>query len=202
MTAAFWITTLVIVATPGTGVLYTVGAALARGWRASLLAAFACTLGIVPHVAAAVTGLAALLHASALAFESLRFAGVAYLVYLAWKTWRDHGALEVDETQRRPDAWSVIRTGVLINLLNPKLTLFFFAFLPQFVRPGPDALPQMLVLSAAFMAVTLAVFAIYGLFASVVRQHVLGRPNVATWLRRGFAATYVLLAARLATTER
>jgi len=202
MTAAFWITTLVIVATPGTGVLYTVGAALARGSRASLLAAFACTLGIVPHVAAAVTGLAALLHASALAFESLRFAGVAYLVFLAWRTWRDRSALEVDERQRQPNAWSVVRTGVLINLLNPKLTLFFFAFLPQFVQPGPDALGQMLLLSGAFMGVTLAVFAAYGLLASGMRRHVLGRPRVATWLRRGFATTYVLLAARLATAER
>jgi threonine/homoserine/homoserine lactone efflux protein len=202
MTSAFWITTLVIVATPGTGVLYTVGTALARGPRASLLAALACTMGIVPHVAAAVTGLAAVLHASALAFESLRLAGVAYLAYLAWKTWHNRGALEVEETQSRPDAWSVIRTGVLINLLNPKLTLFFFAFLPQFVRPGPDALTQMLVLSAAFMVVTLGVFAIYGLLASALRRHVLGRPRVATWLRRGFASTYLLLAARLATTER
>ena len=202
MTAAFWITTLVIVATPGTGVLYTVGAALARGSRASLLAALACTLGIVPHVLAAVTGLAAILHASALAFESLRFAGVAYLVYLAWRTWRDHSALEVDERQRPPNARSVIRTGVLINVLNPKLTLFFFAFLPQFVQAGPDALAQMLLLSGVFMAVTFVVFAAYGLLASAMRRHVLGRPRVATWLRRGFAATYVLLAARLATAER
>jgi len=202
MTTAFWITTLVIVATPGTGVLYTVGAALSRGSRASLLAAFACTLGIVPHVLAAVTGLAALLHASAVAFDSLRFLGVAYLVYLAWKTWRDDSALVADAPAPRIDALAVVRTGILINVLNPKLTLFFFAFLPQFVPSGPDALRQMLVLSGAFMGVTLAVFAVYGLLASVFRRHVIERPRVATALRRGFAATYVLLAARLATSER
>jgi len=149
-----------------------------------------------------VTGLAAVLHASALAFDSLRFAGVAYLVYLAWKSWRDHGALEVDETQARPDAWSVIRTGVLINLLNPKLTLFFFAFLPQFVRPGSDALAQMLVLSAAFMAVTLGSSRSTGCSRRRSGTTCWDGRAWRTWLRRGFAATYAVLAARLATSER
>jgi threonine/homoserine/homoserine lactone efflux protein len=202
VTLEFWITTLVIVATPGTGVIYTLAAALSHGARASLLAAFACTLGIVPHVLAAITGLAALLHSSALAFEVVKYLGVGYLVYLGWQTWRDRTPLEVDDRRRRSAA-RVIRTGILINLLNPKLTVFFFAFLPQFVRPGdPNALVAMVGLSGVFMAVTFVVFAVYGLFASAFRSAVIERPRVVTWMRRGFAATYVALAARLAVAER
>jgi threonine/homoserine/homoserine lactone efflux protein len=202
VTTEFWITTLVIVATPGTGVTYTVAAGLAHGARPSVLAAFACTLGIVPHVVAAITGLAALLHSSAVAFEIVKYLGVAYLVYLAWQTWRDRTPLELDR-ERRESPWRVLRTGVLINLLNPKLTIFFFAFLPQFVRPSDaNALLQMLVLSAVFMAVSFAVFAVYGLFAAGFRAAVIERPPVVTWLRRGFAATYLVLATRLALQER
>jgi threonine/homoserine/homoserine lactone efflux protein len=202
VTPEFWITTLAIVATPGTGVLYTIAAGLSRGTRASVVAAFACTLGIVPHIAAALTGLAALLHASALAFDVLKYAGVAYLVYLAWQTWRDRSPLSVDEA-RPQSTLRVIRTGILINLLNPKLTIFFFAFLPQFVRPGDAAaVPLMLQLSAAFMAVTFAVFVVYGAFAAAVRRHVLERSSVVASLRRGFAATYLVLAARLAVERR
>jgi threonine/homoserine/homoserine lactone efflux protein len=199
----FWITTLVVVATPGTGALYTIAAGLARGARASILAALACTIGIVPHLIAAITGLAALLHTSAVAFAVVKYLGVAYLIYLAVMTWRDRGSLvaDADATPRSP--WRVIGTGVLINLLNPKLTIFFFAFLPQFVHPGqPDTVPTMLLLSGIFMAVTFVVFALYGLFAAGFRAQVIRRPRVVAWLRRSFAAAYVLLAARLAIPER
>lgn len=203
MSIEFWITTLVVVATPGTGALYTIAAGLSRGARASILAAFACTLGIIPHLIAAVTGLAALLHASAVAFNVLKYLGVAYLLYLAYKMWRDKTPMTLDEGAPALSPWRVIVQGVLINLLNPKLTIFFFAFLPQFVRPGQaDALPLMLELSGIFMAVTFVVFAIYGIFAAGVRQHVIRRPKVVTWMRRSFAAAYVLLAARLAIPER
>jgi threonine/homoserine/homoserine lactone efflux protein len=203
MSIEFWITTLVVVATPGTGALYTIAAGLSRGARASILAAFACTLGIIPHLVAAVTGLAALLHASAVAFSVLKYLGVAYLLYLAYKMWRDKTPMTVDEGTPALSPWRVIVQGVLINLLNPKLTIFFFAFLPQFVRPGQaDALPLMLELSGIFMAVTFVVFAIYGVFAAGMRRHVIRRPKVVTWMRRSFAAAYVLLAARLAIPER
>jgi threonine/homoserine/homoserine lactone efflux protein len=199
----FWITTLVVVATPGTGALYTIAAGLARGVRASILAAFACTIGIVPHMIAAITGLAALLHTSAVAFNVVKYLGVAYLVYLAVMTWRDRSSLVADKDATPRSPWRVIGTGVLINLLNPKLTIFFFAFLPQFVHPGQaDTLPMMLALSAVFMVVTFVVFALYGLFAAGFRTHVIRRPRVVTWMRRSFAAAYVVLAARLAIPER
>jgi threonine/homoserine/homoserine lactone efflux protein len=203
MTVAFLLTTLVVVATPGTGAVYTIGAGLARGRRASFIAALGCTVGVVPHMIAAITGLAALLNASAVAFQTLKWLGVAYLLYLAWQTLRDRSAIEID-TQRTPVSfWRVIGTAVLINLLNPKLTIFFFAFLPQFVPASdPNATLTMIWLSLVFMAVTFIVFAVYGAFAATMRRQVVSRPRVVAWMRRTFAATYVLLAGRLALEGR
>lgn len=203
MSWAFLVTSLVIVATPGTGALYTLAAGLTRGSRASILAAFACTLGTVPHLLAAITGLAALLHASGVAFQAIKYAGVAYLLYMAWATWRDKGALAVD-AEGKPSSWrSVIAAGITLNLLNPKLTIFFFAFLPQFVPAGkPGALAQMLALSAVFMAMTFIVFAAYGVAAAVLRDKVLSRPKVLDRIRKAFAATFLALSARLAFESR
>jgi threonine/homoserine/homoserine lactone efflux protein len=203
MDIAFWLTTVVVVATPGTGAVYTISMGLSRGWRASLIAAAGCTLGVVPHMLAAITGLAALLHASAIAFQTLKYAGVAYLLFLAWQTWRDRSSLVADDSvEGQLSGWSIIRQAVLINLLNPKLTIFFFAFLPLFVRPGAgEGWVQMALLSLAFMAVTFVVFAAYGVLASAVRSHVLERPRVVTWMRRTFASAYVVLAGRLAVPE-
>jgi threonine/homoserine/homoserine lactone efflux protein len=203
MSIEFLITTLIVVASPGTGVIYTLAAGLSRGARASVLAAFACTLGIIPHMAAAITGLAALLHTSALAFEVIKYLGVAYLLYLAWTTLREHGALSVEADTTPKSARQVIVTGILINILNPKLSIFFFAFLPQFVSTtDPNALPRMLGLSAVFMLATFVIFAIYGVFAAAVRQHVVSRPRVLTWMRRAFAGAFVALGVKLAFTDR
>jgi threonine/homoserine/homoserine lactone efflux protein len=202
MSATFLLTTLVVVAIPGTGAVYTISAGLSRGWRASIVAAFGCTLGVLPHMVTAITGLAALLNASAAAFQAIKWLGVAYLLYLAWQTWRDSSELSVAETAAPASAPQVILTAVLINLLNPKLTIFFFAFLPQFVPAGtPDGWLQMTWLSLVFMAATFAVFALYGIFAATMRRQVLTRPRVVTWMRRTFAATYLLLAGRLAITS-
>ncbi|MFA9271674.1 MAG: LysE family translocator, partial [Baekduiaceae bacterium] len=193
MSAAFLLTTLVVVATPGTGALYTIATGIARGARQSIVAAFGCTLGCVPHMVAAITGLAALMHASAMAFQTVKWAGVAYLLYLAWATWRDRTDLDPAADGRPPrSARHVVRTAVLINLLNPKLTIFFFAFLPQFVAAdAPHPRLEMAGLSAVFMAATFGVFAIYGLGAAAVRERVLRRPRVVAWMRRSFAAAYV-----------
>lgn len=202
MSLTFLLTTLVVVATPGTGAVFTVAAGLSRGARAGVVAALGCTVGVVPHVLAAITGLAALLNASAVAFQTIKWVGVGYLLYLAWRALRDRDPVHVEE---RPveSAWRVIRTAVLINVLNPKLTIFFFAFLPQFVPVGTShAAWRMAWLSLVFMAVTFAVFAVYGVCAASMRHHVLERPAAMTWLRRTFAATYVLLAGRLALQTR
>lgn len=203
MSVEFLVTTLVIVATPGTGVVYTLAAGLSRGGRASVVAAVGCTLGIVPHMLAAISGLAALLHTSAVAFQTLKYLGVAYLLYMAWATLGERGALVVEGDTAPRSAARVILSGILINVLNPKLTVFFFAFLPQFVSAGePDAVLRMLELSAVFMLFTLVVFAAYGVFAAAVRRHVVSRPQAMTWMRRVFAGSFVALGARLAVTDR
>jgi threonine/homoserine/homoserine lactone efflux protein len=203
MSPEFLLTTLIIVASPGTGAIYTIAAGLGRGSRASVLAAFACTLGIVPHLVAALTGLAALLHASALLFEIVKYAGVAYLLYMAWATIRERSAMKLDAKPDSRTAWQVLIDGVLINLLNPKLSIFFVAFLPQFIASNEqNVLARMLELSGVFMLATFVIFAIYGLFAAAMRDRVVSSPRVMAWMRRTFAAAFVALGARLALTER
>ncbi len=199
MNIEFLITSLIIVVTPGTGVLYTIAAGLSRGTRASVIAAFGCTLGIVPCMVAAITGLAALLHASATAFQIMKYLGVAYLLYMAVSTLRDKGALTTDGDATPRSAAKVIVSGILLNVLNPKLTLFFFAFLPQFVsRRERYPVLRMLELSFIFMLLTFVVFVGYGRFAAAMREHVISRPQVLTWLRRFFAGAFIALAAGLA----
>lgn len=203
MSPEFLLISFIVVASPGTGVIYTLAAGLAHGGRASVLAAFACTLGIVPHLLAAMLGLAALLHTSALAYEAVRYAGVAYLLWMAWQTLRERGALSVAPAAGRRPPLRVVIDGIAINILNPKLSIFFVAFLPQFIAAG-EARPllRMLALSAVFMAMTFAVFVVYGLFAAAMRAHVISRPTVMTWMRRTFAAAFVMLGLRLALQER
>jgi len=203
MSISFLLTSLIVIVSPGTGVLYTLAVALSRGSRASVAAAFGCTLGILPHMLAAMLGLAAVLHTSALAFSALKWCGVVYLLYMAWQTLRERGALAVDGQADDTRGRRVVVTGFLINILNPKLSIFFLAFLPQFI--GADEahpLARMLELSAVFMLMTWVVFALYGLFAAAVRDRVVSRPNVMSWLRRAFAGGFALLGARLALADR
>ena len=203
MSIEFLMTSLIVVASPGTGVLVTLAAGLSRGARAAVVAAFGCTLGIVPHMLAAVTGLAALLHTSALAFQAIKYAGVAYLIYMAWTTLQEQGALKVEANNAPRSDAHVIVSAIFVNLLNKKLSIFFFAFLPQFVSLGEDnPLRRMLELSLVFMAMTFAVFVAYGVFAASVRTHVISRPRVLAWMRRTFAAAFVALGAKLAVAER
>ena len=203
MSIEFLLTSFIVVATPGTGVLYTIAAGFSRGARASLIASVGCTLGIVPHMVAAITGLAALLHTSAMAFQILKYLGLAYLLYMAWSTLRDKGALTVEKDTAPQSARKVIISGILINILNPKLTIFFFAFLPQFVSANdPNAFLRTVQLSAVFMLLTFVVFIGYGRFAAAIRNHVISRPRVLTWMRRVFASAFVALGARLAFTDR
>ena len=203
MSLSFLLTSLIVIASPGTGVLYTLAAALTKGARASIAAAFGCTLGIVPHMSAAMLGLAAVLHTSALAFTALKWLGVLYLMFMAWQALRERGALAVDARLDGRSAKRVIVTGFLINILNPKLSIFFLAFLPQFIAANEShPLMRMLELSTAFMAMTFAVFAVYGLFAASVRDRIVTRPKVMTWLRRVFAGGFAALGARLALAER
>lgn len=204
MTIEFFVTALVVVLIPGTGVVYTVATGLTAGRRESVAAAFGCTLGIIPAIAAAVIGLSALLHTSALLFQAIKFAGVAYLLYLAWQTLRDTGPLQItDKAPTHRSLYAIARTGCLINVLNPKLSVFFLAFLPQFVDAGAGSpISQMLLMGVVFMAMTFAVFVVYGAFAALVGERILRSQTVLTWMRRSVAAAFAGFGLRLAFADR
>ncbi|WP_203141824.1 LysE family translocator [Marinobacter mangrovi] len=201
--AEFLLTSLVVVLIPGTGVIFTVSSGLMHGRRASLFASLGCTLGIVPHLLATILGLAAIMHTSAVAFQVLKYAGVAYLLYLAIATWRDRSAFSVQDVRRKGGVASLVLRAFLLNILNPKLTIFFLAFLPQFVATDSlSPLAQLLGLSGVFMAMTFVVFVIYGQLAHAFRTVVIESPKVQGWLRRGFAAAFAGLGVQLALTDR
>ena len=203
MSLEFLITSMIVILLPGTGVIYTLAVGLGRGLKPSIAAAFGCTLGIVPHAIASIVGLAAILHASAVAFQVIKFLGVAYLLYMAWSILRDGGALSVEGDRSETSAGKIILSGVLINLLNPKLSLFFLAFLPQFVpADAAHPAPLMIGLALTFMLMTFVVFVGYGACASLARDYVISRPRVMQWLKLTFAGSFGLLGLRLALAER
>jgi threonine/homoserine/homoserine lactone efflux protein len=198
----FLVTSLVVVLIPGTGVIYTVTTGLFRGRRASIAAAIGCTAGIVPHLSACVLGLSAILHMSALAFQTIKFAGAAYLLYLAWSLWRDQNTFQINKPADGKGFFQIVFRGFLINILNPKLSIFFLAFLPLFVVPGAlSPIHQLLILSAVFMGMTLIIFMIYGILASFVCAYVVNSPKMTCWLQRTFAAVFAVLAAKLAISK-
>ncbi|MBU1297048.1 MAG: LysE family translocator [Gammaproteobacteria bacterium] len=200
----FLITSLILVLIPGTGVIYTISTGLFQGARASFSAALGCTLGIVPSMLASIFGLAVILNTSAMAFQVVKFIGVAYLLYLAWCMWRETGGLALEKKEEQNiNLFQVALKGCLINVLNPKLTIFFLAFLPQFINSNvTSATSQMLLLGGIFMAMTLIVFILYGTLASKARRYLIGSSKVAKYMQRTFAASFALLGIKLAFTDR
>ncbi len=202
MSLEFLLTSLVVVLLPGTGVIYTLAVGLGHGFKASIAAAFGCTLGIVPAAIASIAGLAALLHTSALAFQTIKYLGVVYLFYMAWKILKDNTVMEVSENKAQTGFWRIATTGTLLNILNPKLSLFFLAFLPQFISPtAPNAMTSLIWLAVVFMAMTFVVFVAYGAFAASARDYVIRRPSVMKWIKRCFAGTFGFLGAKLAVSD-
>jgi threonine/homoserine/homoserine lactone efflux protein len=198
----FLITSLVVVLIPGTGVIYTISNGLFLGWRASIAAAFGCTAGIIPHLSASIFGLSVILHMSALAFQVIKFAGAAYLLYLAWAMWRETGSLKFDSHSTKIGLWQIVRKGFLINILNPKLSIFFLAFLPLFVDLNASSPTlNMVLLSLMFMAMTLFIFILYGISANGVRRYVVNSPRLIAWLQRSFAGIFAALGIKLALTD-
>jgi len=203
MSIEFLITSIIVILLPGTGVLYTLAVGLGRGFRASVAASFGCTLGIVPSAFASIIGLAAIFHASAMAFQVVKYLGAAYLLFMAWQILRSGGTLDVNEQTKPKTMFATALNGTLINTLNPKLSLFFLAFIPQFVGTSlPNAMAAMAQLAAVFMALTFIVFVGYGACAALARDYVITRPAIMTWLRRSFAAAFGFLSLRLALSER
>lgn len=202
ITVHFLLTSLIVVLIPGTGVIYTVSTGLFLGRRSSIAAALGCTAGIIPHLVAGALGLSAVLHLSAVAFQVMKYLGTLYLLYMAWSMWKETGALKLDSSGGARNYRQLFVRGIALNLLNPKLTIFFLAFLPLFTAPGSSSpVLQMLVLSGVFMAMTLAVFIVYGLLAGSVRHYIINSPAITRRLQRSFAALFAALGIKLALTE-
>ena len=203
LNAEFLLTSLVVVMIPGTGVIYTVSNGLFLGRRAGIAAAFGCTGGIIPHLSAGILGLSAILHMSAMAFQIVKYAGVAYLLYLSWSMWRETGSLNFKNPSRSKSMLKIAIRGILINILNPKLTIFFLAFLPLFISPETESpAAQMIILSLVFMAMTLIIFILYGLSANLLRKQVAGSPKLILLLQRSFAAFFAVFGVKLALTSK
>ncbi len=199
----FLITSLVVVLIPGTGVIYTVSTGLFLGRRESIAAAIGCTAGIIPQLTASILGLSAILHMSALAFQSIKYAGAIYLLYLAWSMWRETGTVDINSHSHKKGLWKIITKGVLINILNPKLSIFFLAFLPLFISPNSSSpMFEMLILGNIFMAMTLIIFILYGVLANGFRTYVMNSPKLLIWLKRSFAATFAAFGVKLAMTSK
>lgn len=199
----FLITSLIVILIPGTGVIFTISTGITQGRRASIYAAMGCTCGIVPHLLATILGLAAIMHTSAVAFQLLKYAGVVYLFFIAYSTWQDQSTLTLEGTAVPVSPRGLIVKAFLLNILNPKLTIFFLAFLPQFVATDSRTpLLSLLLLSSIFMAMTFVVFVIYGSLAHAFRQAVIESAPVQAWLRRSFTAAFAGLGIHLAFSER
>ncbi len=199
----FLLTSLIVVLMPGTGVLYTISTALFLGKKESIFAAIGCTAGIIPHLIATILGLSAILHTSAVAFSILKFVGVAYLLYLAYSMWKENGTMQINESIDKSSLFKIATKGFLINILNPKLSIFFLAFLPQFISSSSiTPLNDMLLLSLSFMFMTFVVFVIYSIFASQTRVFIINSPKIMLRVQRTFASIFVLFSAKLAMAER
>ena len=195
----FLLASLVVVLIPGTGVIYTITTGLTLKWQASIAAAIGCTLGIVPHILASILGLSALLNMSAQVFSALKIAGSMYLLYLAWNMWRGAGTLEINQKSTGSSITEIIIKAIAINLLNPKLTIFFFAFLPLFVsKDSSSPTLEMIMLSAVFMGMTFLIFALYGILASGISAYLINSSRTVKRLQQAFAAVLAIFAVKLA----
>jgi len=203
ISADFLITSIIVVLVPGTGVIYTVSTGLARGWRGGIAAAIGCTAGIIPHLTAAVLGLSALMHMSAIVFQVMKYAGAAYLLFLAFSMWRDKGELSIDASHEKNGWLKIVLRGFLINILNPKLTLFFLAFLPLFI-PSESSSPVISIsfLGSIFMGITLLIFTLYGFIADIVRAYIAGKPEMFNIIKKSFAVALGAFGLKLALTDR
>lgn len=201
----FIITSLIVILLPGTGVLYVMTIGLTKGLHASIAASLGCTFGIIPAASASILGLAAIFHASALAFQLVKFLGVAYLLYMAWMIWRDKSSFTIEahhKTARPLSYFKIVSSGALLNILNPKLSLFFFAFLPQFMDiTAIDASLQMIQLASIFMALTFCVFVLYGGCASILRDVILSRPKIMQGIQKAFAGCFAVIGIKLALSD-
>lgn len=201
--ALFIVTSIAVIFMPGPAMLFVISNGLTRGPKASIAAALGTTTGVSFHLFCAAFGLAVILKTSAIAFAVVKFAGAAYLIYLAIKTLVSKEQIVNDLTDKEKTGNSIFWQGIFINILNPKLSIFFLAFLPQFIDPNLTfATSQTLILGTIFMAMTIVIFIGYGLFASLLRQKVLNSPKILKAIKWCFASIFMALGVRLALSEK
>lgn len=200
MPPEFLLTSFIICLTPGVGVIYTLAATLGGGFRAGFWAAIGCTLATGLHLVVALTGLATILLTSAILFQAVKYAGAAYLLWMAWTILRSGGGMQVTAAEPRP-AGKIVLRGITLNILNPKLPLFFIAFLPQFMPAESATAMQMAELGMVFAAITFLTFLLYVLVAVTGRRAILDSPGLMTWMRRAFAASFAALGLQLAMEQ-
>ena len=202
LSAEFFLTSLIIILIPGTGVIYTISTGIFLGKRASIAAALGCTAGILPHLAASILGLSAIMHMSSLAFQIIKYAGVLYLLYLACCMWRETGSLQITAKSTTNKTHQVALKAFLVNILNPKLSIFFLAFLPPFISSSTSSpLLQLVFMGILFMLMTFIIFVLYGLSAHSVRRYIIDSPRNSRYLQRSFAALFAAFGIKLALTQ-
>ncbi len=176
---------MVLTVAPGPDNILVVSLGLARGRRPAVLAAWGMVSGVLVHTLAVAAGISAVIAASELAFTVIQYAGAAYLIYLAWRIVRERGGGPAAAADHAPvGLWALYRRGFLMNVLNPKVAIFFLAFLPGFAKPDL-AMPvwlQMVVLGLVFMAQALVIFTTFALFAGMLGEMIARKP----WLQRMF----------------
>jgi len=188
---------------PGPDNTFIVAQGISRGRKAAIITALGMCSGISVHTTAAALGVSALIYSSAAAFTLLKYAGAAYLLFLAWKSLKEQRILLSPGEAGGCDSRLLFRRGFLMNVINPKVALFFLAFLPQFVSANSGGVPlQMFLLGILFMAQAVVVFSIIGWLSGSIGNAVLKKPRIARWFGWLTAAIFAALGLRLALAER
>lgn len=187
---------------PGPDIIYVITQSITQGKSAGIITSLGLCTGLIVHTTAAAFGVSAILQQSVIAFKILKYAGAIYLFFLAWKAFREKNELLSDMTARNKDSISLYRQGILMNILNPKVGLFFLAFLPQFVNANAGNIPgQMILLGILFILQAILIFSIVSICAGFLGEKILGRPNIAKYVNYAKGGIFVLIGSKLALDE-
>ena len=199
ITPIFLLASAAVTISPGPDILYVLARGISAGRRSALVAAAGFASGLSVHTTMAVVGLSALLTASAVAFTIVKFAGGAYLLYLGIKAFRSGGLVSVPESGAMLPGRRIFAQAFLMNMLNPKVAMFFLAFLPQFTRPQQGNLSmQLLLLGVSFALVALVIFSIVGIFSSYIGGWLRSKPRGLRVFDYLIGSIFICLGLRLA----
>ena len=194
----FFFATLLVVIAPGPGMLFVISRSIAGGRKAGIVSALGASAGIAVHILAAGFGLSLILIATETGFRIMKWVGGIYLIFLAWKAFTHRQALTLESGKDDTGHTSVFWQGLLVNALNPKVALFFIAFIPQFVNPASGSVSvQMMVLGTIFMVLTVIIFSAYGISAAIIRRWLIERPRVNRLIDWATGSLFVFLGIRM-----